>query len=222
MPCAHAVAAIAHKNAEPEHHCHAWLTMAAYAKSYGNNHVEPVQGEIYWEHTDQVPPLPPTKKKSAGRPKKQRRKDSSEASCSANSQKVKRKYGEIRCSVCKASGHNKQSCAIAKKQMHDILMAQQAANTATAQDKDTATATATSTTTTATCTATSTATATATVIGTSTATANATATATSNTAIATATSSATVINCSPLPVSPAMDMSDSQKKKQFMPTPRLG
>lgn len=128
MPCKHACAAIGWKNMRPEDHCHAWLTMGAYRSTY-EFAIQPTNGPNYWEETPYLRPIPPKLKRKAGRPKKNRRRDSTEAPPSGtapsgatrsaqagNAQaggrrtRIRRAFGEIRCSRCGLYGHNTRTC----------------------------------------------------------------------------------------------------------------
>ncbi|KAJ1391584.1 hypothetical protein SESBI_36567 [Sesbania bispinosa] len=73
--------------------------MASYRATY-EHHILPLQGEEFWTPSDQLPPIPPTKKKTPGRPKKMRRKDGNEGQRSVNNNKIKRKLGDFTCQVC--------------------------------------------------------------------------------------------------------------------------
>lgn len=121
MPCKHAVAAIAYKNGRAEDYCHGWLTMSSIAATYAH-HVNPLQGEQYWAHSDQTPPLPPPIKKGPGRPKKNRRKDGNIET--RNDTKLKRRLAEFTCSACGGKNHNKLTCPVLKKQRIEEFKAQ--------------------------------------------------------------------------------------------------
>jgi hypothetical protein len=108
MPCRHAISAIALKNAHPENYVHAWLTMGAYKSTY-EYYVKPTESQQYWVQSNYAklnPPKVPNRK--AGRPKKNRRKDSVEEPVAGS--KLKRKYPPIICTRCGLENHNTRSC----------------------------------------------------------------------------------------------------------------
>jgi hypothetical protein len=103
----HACSAIAHQSRRPEDYCHALLSIGAYNSTY-EFFVNPTASQEYWEKTEYVKPVPPPSRRSAGRPKKQRRKDGNEASVSGG--KSKRIYNEWTCSNCSMKGHSSRGC----------------------------------------------------------------------------------------------------------------
>ncbi|PNX87801.1 hypothetical protein L195_g043898 [Trifolium pratense] len=108
MPCQHVVAALAWKREKPEDFCHGWLTMGSYNATY-EHFVRPTQGLEYWQKTPHVKHVPAPVRRRPGRPKKQRRKDASDAGPS-NSTKMKWSYPVITCSRCGLEGHNINGC----------------------------------------------------------------------------------------------------------------
>ncbi|XP_023759118.1 uncharacterized protein LOC111907557 [Lactuca sativa] len=86
-----------------------------YRAIYKNTYKYPMcgmNGSNMWPPTEFIPPLPPLKRKMLGRPKVNRRKDSSESGARHIVSKVGKK---IMCSVCKQAGHNKVTCSKSKK-----------------------------------------------------------------------------------------------------------
>ncbi|KAJ1404870.1 Zinc finger, CCHC-type superfamily [Sesbania bispinosa] len=101
--------------------------MASYHATY-EHHVQPLQGEEFWETTDQLPPVPPNIQRKAGRPKKQRRKEGDGRESAVNPRKLKRKLADYTCRICEVKGHNKQKCPVTKRQRQENLEAQQKQN----------------------------------------------------------------------------------------------
>ena len=71
--------------------------------------MQPVTGMHLWPETGYPIIEPPEIRKKAGRPKTKRRRDKDEPS-KPKSGKLSRKGKIMTCSLCKAPGHNKQSC----------------------------------------------------------------------------------------------------------------
>lgn len=113
MPCAHAIAAIAHRNLKAEDFCHAWLTLGAYNATYAY-FVQPVQGVEFWEQTNYEKPVPPLIKRRPGRPKRARRKDGNEELVSNG--KLRRTLAPVTCSRCGTRGHNRTTCPLPRDQ----------------------------------------------------------------------------------------------------------
>lgn len=72
--------------------------------------INPTNSQEFWEKTPYVKPIPPKIKRSAGRPKKNRRKDGNE--CDVVGGKLKRSYNAWTCSICKQEGHNSRDVLI--------------------------------------------------------------------------------------------------------------
>lgn len=108
MPCKHAIAAIAHKHDRPENYCNGWLTTGAYNATY-EFYVQPTQSQEFWEATPYLKPVPPPMKRKPGRPKKCRRRDSTEAT-TAGGTRLRRTYTDIQCSRCGGVNHNTRGC----------------------------------------------------------------------------------------------------------------
>jgi hypothetical protein len=104
----HACSAIAHQVRKPEDYCHGLLSIGAFNATY-EFFVNPTASQEYWEKTENAKPVPPPSRRSAGRPKRQRRKDGNEASGSGG--KSKRIYNEWTCSNCSGKKHSKRGCA---------------------------------------------------------------------------------------------------------------
>ncbi|KAF9603380.1 hypothetical protein IFM89_035625, partial [Coptis chinensis] len=82
--------------------CSDYLTMAAYRKTYEEG-VRPIPNSDDWLEPPHVCPPPPLKR-PAGRPKKNRKRDSKEERPPGSNLRQKRK---MKCSKCKCEGHNK-------------------------------------------------------------------------------------------------------------------
>jgi len=68
----------------------------------------PVEGMQNWPVSDRVRPLAPGYVRMPGRPKKERRRESTEK---PKPSKLSRVGTTIRCRICKGIGHNRSSCA---------------------------------------------------------------------------------------------------------------
>lgn len=107
IPCMHACSAIAHQCRKPEDYCDGLLSFGSYHETY-QFFINPTNSQEFWEKTPYVKPIPPKIKRSAGRPKKNRRKDGNE--CDVVGGKLKRSYNAWTCSICKQEGHNSRGC----------------------------------------------------------------------------------------------------------------
>lgn len=103
----HACAAITHQCRKPEDYCHGLLSLGSYHATY-QFFVNPTNSQEFWEQTSYDKPVPPTIRRSAGRPKKQRRKDGNEDVVVGG--KLKRSYKDWTCSRCNEQGHNSRGC----------------------------------------------------------------------------------------------------------------
>lgn len=102
IPCMHAIACIRMCNEEVEDYCHVAYTVDRYFAVYSNIiHPQPDLGILPMPTEDimQPPPL----RRLPGRPRKARRMQPSEKMGTQRST-------TLRCSICKAIGHNKRSC----------------------------------------------------------------------------------------------------------------
>ncbi|KAL7607472.1 hypothetical protein Lser_V15G15350 [Lactuca serriola] len=105
--CMHSVATISYLNSDVGN----YVDPMYYGAIYKNTYKYPMRGmngSNMWPPTEFIPPLPPLKRKMPGRPKVNRRKDSSERGARHTVSKVRKK---IMCSVCKQAGHNKVTCS---------------------------------------------------------------------------------------------------------------
>jgi hypothetical protein len=107
IPCMHACSAITHQCRKPEDYCDGLLSFGSYHATY-QFFIKPTNSQEFWEKTPYLKPSPPNVKRSAGRPKKNRRKDGNE--CDVIGGKLKRSYNVWTCSICKQEGHNSRGC----------------------------------------------------------------------------------------------------------------
>lgn len=71
IPCYHAVACIYFKLDNPENYIHECYERKRFIQLYSHL-LEPINGEEFWQETNQDVILPPVIKKAPGRPKKKR------------------------------------------------------------------------------------------------------------------------------------------------------
>ncbi|XP_071741008.1 uncharacterized protein [Rutidosis leptorrhynchoides] len=116
MPCKHAIACIWNmrendpKVPRPEawvhqvHHLKRWFETYQYA-------IFPINGRSMWPKSSvKIPILPPLKRATAGRPKKNRRKGLHEKDEIVKGDKLSKKGQVIQCGICKGFGHNRRGC----------------------------------------------------------------------------------------------------------------
>ncbi|XP_021774652.1 uncharacterized protein LOC110738561 [Chenopodium quinoa] len=108
IPCKHVLRVIYHQRLQAVDFVSPYFKGRAYKSTYAE-HMHPMPDQTQWPSFNLPDILPPPVKRSAGRPKKQRRRGASEA------RKGKR-HSTIKCSLCKELGHNMLTCA-AKKQI---------------------------------------------------------------------------------------------------------
>ena len=107
IPCMHACSAFTHQCRKPEDYCDGSLSFGSYHATY-QFFINPTNSQEFWEKTPYLKPIPPKVRRSAGRPKKNRRKDGDE--CVVTGGKLKRSYNVWTCSTCKQEGHNSRGC----------------------------------------------------------------------------------------------------------------
>ncbi|XP_071738935.1 uncharacterized protein [Rutidosis leptorrhynchoides] len=116
MPCRHAVAAIWDMGRHSgnvgfiESWVHPVYRLDTWKYAYGFS-INPVNGRSLWPKST-VPNtlLPPKVVKTAGRPKKNRRKTMDEKKPNDNKGKLSRKGKTVKCGTCGTYGHNKRGC----------------------------------------------------------------------------------------------------------------
>ncbi|XP_075103117.1 uncharacterized protein LOC142177941 [Nicotiana tabacum] len=109
LPCAHALAALRHKNETYENYCSPYYTRKSLLLTY-EMPVNPLPDEGKWEvpqHIlDEVVKPPAGDKRQPGRPHKERYKTFDE---------IKSKKYKVSCGNCEGEGHNKRTCKNAPK-----------------------------------------------------------------------------------------------------------
>ncbi|XP_021769470.1 uncharacterized protein LOC110733691 [Chenopodium quinoa] len=107
IPCRHGLRVIYSQRLQPTDFVSPYYKGAAYKMTYGD-HIHPMADPTHWPAFDVPEILPPTVKRTAGRPAKQRRRAPHEA------RKGKR-HKNNKCSVCKELGHNALTCKARKE-----------------------------------------------------------------------------------------------------------
>ena len=107
IPCVHAMAAIANMNQDAEAFVSSSFTKEAFLRCYQYS-INPVNGSDMWPDVPYDKPLPPKRRRLPGRPTVKRRRDAGEREMSSHT--VTKRGTQIRCSICKVTGHNKKSC----------------------------------------------------------------------------------------------------------------
>ncbi|XP_070013232.1 uncharacterized protein [Nicotiana sylvestris] len=109
LPCAHALAALRHRNETYENYCSPYYTRESLLRTY-EIPVNPLPDESKWnvpQHIlDEVVNPPTRDKRQPGRPQKERYKTYDE---------IKSKKYKVSCGNCGGEGHNKISCKNAPK-----------------------------------------------------------------------------------------------------------
>ncbi|XP_075092412.1 uncharacterized protein LOC142172646 [Nicotiana tabacum] len=109
LPCAHALAALRHRNETYENYCSPYYTRKSLLLTY-EMPVNPLPDEGKWEvpqHIlDEVVKPPAGDKRQPGRPRKERYKTFDE---------IKSKKYKVSCGNCGGEGHNKRTCKNAPK-----------------------------------------------------------------------------------------------------------
>ncbi|XP_021764008.1 uncharacterized protein LOC110728673 [Chenopodium quinoa] len=105
-PYKHVVRVIYHQRLQLRY-CVSLFQRGAYKSTYAE-HMHPIPDPSQWPSFNLPDILPPPVKRSAGRPKKQRRRGQNEG------RKGKR-HSTVKCSLCKELGHNMLTCAAKKK-----------------------------------------------------------------------------------------------------------
>ncbi|XP_021759561.1 uncharacterized protein LOC110724451 [Chenopodium quinoa] len=107
IPCRHGLRVIYRQRLQPTDFVSPYYKGAAYKMTFGD-HIHPMADPTHWPAFDVLEILPPTVKRTASRPAKQRRRASHEA------RKGKR-HKNNKCSVCKELGHNALACKARKE-----------------------------------------------------------------------------------------------------------
>ncbi|XP_021717664.1 uncharacterized protein LOC110685446 [Chenopodium quinoa] len=107
IPCKHVLRVIYHQRLQAVDFVSPYFKGRAYKSTYAE-HMHPMPDQTQWPSFNLPDILPPPVKRSAGRPKKQRRRGASEA-------RKGRRHSIVKCSLCKELGHNMLTCVAKKK-----------------------------------------------------------------------------------------------------------
>lgn len=107
LPCSHAISCIFFRTNSLDDYIATCFTVAEVKKTY-SHYLEPVEGMHNWPISDREKPMAPGYVRMPGRPKKERKRESTEK---PKPTKLSRVGTLIRCRICKGIGHNKSSCA---------------------------------------------------------------------------------------------------------------
>ncbi|KAL0320209.1 UNVERIFIED_CONTAM: hypothetical protein Sradi_5282400 [Sesamum radiatum] len=116
IPCKHAALGISHRRESLESFCDSRFFKENYMKAYSYC-IHPVPDPTFWPQDLEVEPtnlLPPIVRRMPHRPKKNRRKEPSEAP------NVARRSNMVRCKVCNDLGHNKRTCLVSQHKGKDL------------------------------------------------------------------------------------------------------
>ncbi|XP_019267096.1 PREDICTED: uncharacterized protein LOC109244454 [Nicotiana attenuata] len=112
LPCAHALAALRHRNESYENYCSPYYTRESLLKTY-EIPVEPLPDESKWnvpQHIAEEVVMPPTGKRQSGIPQN---KDTNH--------EVNAKKYKVSCENRGVEGHNKRSCRNAPKRKLKLI-----------------------------------------------------------------------------------------------------
>lgn len=114
IPCAHAMSDILYMRHKPEDYIAKWYTSDTFEKTY-QNLLQPVPGNLFWDHEGEGLVLPPDIiKKGPGKRKTARIKEAHEQT--KGNAKYSRKGLPTKCSNCRETGHYKGKCPMPPKQ----------------------------------------------------------------------------------------------------------
>lgn len=103
IPCKHAIKAILNEGKDPTAYVSEWFSVARYKEAYSGN-IAPVPDQEQWPQNVDLPTLiPPTMKRSVGRPSRNRRREEGE-------QRKGKRSTTVTCGKCKGFGHNSATC----------------------------------------------------------------------------------------------------------------
>ncbi|KAF7120871.1 hypothetical protein RHSIM_Rhsim13G0222200 [Rhododendron simsii] len=108
IACVHAIVAIIFKHENILDYCHPCYGKETNADIY-KGIIYPINGWTMWPSSGCVPVLPPNYGRSAGKPKKSRRKEREELE-NPDADKLKRQNTSLTCGKCGQWGHNIRSC----------------------------------------------------------------------------------------------------------------
>ncbi|WVZ50575.1 LOW QUALITY PROTEIN: hypothetical protein U9M48_001817 [Paspalum notatum var. saurae] len=107
LPCPHAISCIFFKTNTLDEYIAPCYKVDGIKETY-SHYLEPVEGMHNWPVSDRPKPLAPGYIKMPGRPKKERKRESTEKPKPTKLSKV---GTIIRCRICKGTGHNRSSCS---------------------------------------------------------------------------------------------------------------
>ncbi|KAL2932594.1 NAD kinase [Bienertia sinuspersici] len=102
IPCKHGIKAILNDGKDPLHFVSDWYSVGRYKQAYNGN-ILPIPDSEHWPDMDVPKLIPPTMKRSIGRPSRNRRREEGE-------QKKGKRSTTVQCGKCKEYGHNAQTC----------------------------------------------------------------------------------------------------------------
>lgn len=108
LPCCHALSCMIGQGIDVDQYVSDYFRKEKYEACYSHI-IYPVNGQSLWTRTEFTDLQPPPIKRQPGRPKKNRRKDADEK---RDEQQLKRARYGMKCSRCKAEGHNKSTCKL--------------------------------------------------------------------------------------------------------------
>lgn len=106
IPCAHALAAMLHRQYDPHDFIHPCYSKERYLMTY-SHFIQPMNNMPMWPESRNNLVAPPVITKMPGRPRKLRRKEAGETKVSG---KLSKTGLTMTCSLCHVKGHNKRSC----------------------------------------------------------------------------------------------------------------
>ncbi|XP_049365486.1 uncharacterized protein LOC125830338 [Solanum verrucosum] len=106
IPCAHALAAMLHRQYDPHDFIHPCYSKERYLMTY-SHFIQPMNNMPMWPESRNPLVAPPVIKKMSGRPRKLRRKEAGETKVSG---KLSKTGLTMTCSLFHLKGHNKRSC----------------------------------------------------------------------------------------------------------------
>ena len=106
IPCCHAIAAILLRNEDPREYLNVCYSKGLFLKLY-QNVLQPISGEDHWPPSTMPELEPPVSVTQPGRPRKARRRDTTEGK---NHGRRLRRRIIIHCRKCGEAGHNAATC----------------------------------------------------------------------------------------------------------------
>ncbi|KAL0292264.1 UNVERIFIED_CONTAM: hypothetical protein Sradi_6996400 [Sesamum radiatum] len=111
IPCKHAISAIFNQNEMPENYVHEYYSVDTYKRVYAHA-IMGISGEILWDKSLYIPPLPPNFGRGPGRPSSARRREPDEPIRKTKKKNIrlKRQQTTLHCRACGEPGHNQSAC----------------------------------------------------------------------------------------------------------------